>query len=187
MFRNTLAPDHSSGHSLLSAQAPVVLSSNPGVEVAGFIAPQEYTLRVIEHAAFAPGTLFEADFSQSACRSKRKQLRAIEQFAHTANESFKGPPAASEHLLVVAINDAAERHKCGLNSMGSRTRRCIARIFSWRRAQRGHRAVIDSSPGFPAGYGQFRILASHVSTPTVPWLRSFSRIASFPVKFFVKA
>ncbi|MEI6738099.1 MAG: universal stress protein [Pseudomonadota bacterium] len=128
MLKKILVPADGSNLSMESAQAAVELARDVGAEVVGFIATPIYKMRVIEDAAFAPGTLSEADFNKAVKRSSKKYLDEIRKMAEVHGVPFTGQSVASEKTAQ-AIVDAADQYACDLIFMGSHGRTCMAQIF----------------------------------------------------------
>ena len=128
MFKKILVPADGSRLSRQSAKAAVELARNFVAGVVGFVATTEYKMRVIEDAAFAPGTLSEADFTKAVKRSTKKFLGEIEQLTRDAGVSFSGVSVTSEQPAG-AIVDAADRNACDLIFIGSHGRSSIVQIF----------------------------------------------------------
>ncbi len=128
MFKKILIPADGSPLSQQAAQAAVTLARDVGAEVVGFIATPVYKMRVIEDAAFAPGTLSESDFSKAVRRNTKKYLAEIEEMAKALAVPFSGVSVSSEHPAQ-AIVDAANAHGCDLIFIGSHGRSSLVQLF----------------------------------------------------------
>lgn len=92
-------------------------------------------MRVIEDAAFAPGTLSESDFTKAVKRNTKKYLGEIEQMAKVLAVPFSGVPVTSENPAQ-AIVDAAAQYGCGLlctrpHRRGAITQLLLSGVATW--------------------------------------------------------
>ncbi len=128
MFTRILVPIDGSKLSKESAIAAVSLARNLGAEIVAFVVTPVYKMRVIEDAAFAPGTLSEVDFNRAVKRSSKTYLGEIQTMAEARGIVFTAAQVSSDKIAP-AIIEAAEKHGCDLIFIGSHGRSNLVQIF----------------------------------------------------------
>ncbi len=128
MFKKILVPTDGSKLSRDAAGAAVRLARDLGAEIVVFVATPEFRMRVIEDAAFAPGTLSEVDFNKAVKRSTKTYLSDINLLAEAKGVTFTGAFATNENPAQ-AIVDAALQYQCDLIFMGSHGRSNLVQLF----------------------------------------------------------
>ena len=128
MFKRILVPADGSKLSRESAGAAVLLARDLGAEIVAFIATPEFKMRVIEDAAFAPGTLSEIDFNKAVKRNTKTYLGEIKLMAEAKGVPFSGVSVTSGKPAE-AIVEATRQYQCDLIFMGSHGRTNIVQLF----------------------------------------------------------
>ncbi len=128
MFTRILVPIDGSKLSKESAIAAVALARDLGAEVITLVVTPIYKMRVIEDAAFAPGTLSESDFNKAVRRSSKTYLGEVQTMAESRGIPFTGVVVSSDKIAH-SIVDAAKKHGCDLIFIGSHGRSNLAQIF----------------------------------------------------------